>query len=145
MSVQYTGRCAVQRGMFSTVEGYHEYTGGISWVRRGDIMINVGEGLWENNWICMETPVYWTSPGVLMISPISPHSSWYPPAVLVVSPHCTEHPPLYSWYPPSVLNLPRCTQWYPPVYWTSPGVLQRHYAGWLMQLVASLFWPLQKH
>ena len=53
--------CAVQRGMFSTpadimntvgdimstlgvfstLGGYHEYT--------GDIMINVGEGHWENN------------------------------------------------------------------------------------------------
>ena len=50
MSVQYTGGCAVQQGMFntlgdiismvgdimstlgvfSTLEGYHEYTGGIS-------------------------------------------------------------------------------------------------------------------
>ena len=28
-------------GVFSTLAGYHEYT--------GDIIINVGEGLWENN------------------------------------------------------------------------------------------------
>ena len=28
MSVQYTRECAVQRGMFSTPEGYHEYSGG---------------------------------------------------------------------------------------------------------------------
>ena len=36
-------------------------------------MINVGEGHWENNWICMETPVYWTSSGVLMIFPHTHH------------------------------------------------------------------------
>ena len=70
MSVHYRG-CAVQRGMFSTSGGYHEnngdimstlggvqYIGGISRVHRGNIMINVGEGHWENNCICMETPVY---------------------------------------------------------------------------------------
>ena len=28
MSVQYTRGCSVQRGMFSTPGGYHEYSGG---------------------------------------------------------------------------------------------------------------------
>ena len=48
MSVQYTGGCAVHRGMFSTpggimstVGGYHEYTGECS-VHRGDIMSTLG-------------------------------------------------------------------------------------------------------
>ena len=31
MYVQYTGECALQRRLFSTSGGYHEYTGGISW------------------------------------------------------------------------------------------------------------------
>ena len=105
------GFCAVQRG--------------ISWVHwrvfstPGDIMINMGEDHWENNGICMDTPVY-----------------------------CIEHPPVYSWYPPTlvmvppsvlmvssgVLNaprwthgIPRCTEHphcaaYPPVYCT--GIMQ---------------------
>ena len=61
MSVQYTGWCAVQRGIFSTLGGYHEYTGvsstpgdymstpGDYMSTPGDIMINVREGHWENN------------------------------------------------------------------------------------------------
>ena len=151
MSVQYTGRYAVQQGMLSTpgdimstvgdmistVGRSHEYSGGwvqleiswvqwgiswvqwgISWVhwrvfstlgdimsRLGDITKNVG-GHWENNWICME-------------------------------PQCTEQPSVYSWYPPtvvmvspSVLNTPCCTHDILSVYWTPPGVLHRHCAGW---------------
>ena len=49
MSVQYTGGCAVHRGMFSTpgvimstVRGYHEYSGGCS-VHQGVIMSTVGD------------------------------------------------------------------------------------------------------
>ena len=93
--------CAVQWGMFSTPRGYHEYNRGGS-VHWGDIMINAGEGHWDKNkWICMETPVYWTSPGVLIISP-----------------QCTEHPPGYSVISPSVLNILWCTA-HPPVYCTN--------------------------
>ena len=49
MSVQYTGECAIQQDA--------QYTGDIM-STLGGIMINVGEGHWENNRICMETPVY---------------------------------------------------------------------------------------
>ena len=117
------GGGAAQWGMFSTPEDIMS-TVGISWVHwgysvrwgnimstPGDIMINVGEGHWENNWICMETPVYRTSPGVLMISltliMVSPQCTHGIPSVLN-TPRCTQ------WYPPSVLNTPRCTQRYPP-------------------------------
>ena len=38
---------------------------------------------------------------------------------------------MYSWYPPDVLMVsPRCTE-HPPMYWTSPDVLNTHYTGWL--------------
>ena len=44
MSVQYNGGCSVHwEDIMSTP---------------GDIMMNVGEGHWENNWICMESSVY---------------------------------------------------------------------------------------
>ena len=36
------GISSVHRGMFSRLEGYHEYIGGISSVHRGDIMMDVG-------------------------------------------------------------------------------------------------------
>ena len=41
----------------------------------------------------------------------------------MITPWCTEHPPVYSWYPhcthdtSSVLNIPQCTE-HPPVYCT---------------------------
>ena len=35
MCVQYRGGCSVPVGVFSTVGGYHEYRGGISWVPWG--------------------------------------------------------------------------------------------------------------
>ena len=37
---------------------------------------------------------------------------------------------MYSW-------SPQCTHDHPPVYWISPGVLHRHYAGWF------ILWLLQ--
>ena len=64
VSVQYTGRCAVQGrwsvhwgDIMSTVGDIMSTLGDIK-STPGDIMINVGEGHWENNLICMETPVY---------------------------------------------------------------------------------------
>ena len=49
--------------------------------------------------------------------------SWYPPKCIMISPRCTEHPPMYSWYPPDVLMVSlRCTE-HPPMYWTPPDVL----------------------
>ena len=146
--VQYNGGCSVHQGdIMSTLGGYHEYTGRISWVRWGcsvhwaDIMSTLGwyhdkcgEGHCKNNWICMETPLYWTSPGVLMISPtlimLSPWCTEQPHAVLMIFPqthhgipHCTEHPLVYS------MISPWCTE-HLPVYCTPPGLLHRHYAGW---------------
>ena len=61
MSGQYTGGAQYNEGcsvhwedIMSTVEGYHEYTGGAQYIGgyheyTGDSMINVGEGHWENN------------------------------------------------------------------------------------------------
>ena len=71
MSVQYTVGVQYIGGL--SVHWGCSVHWGISWVHQGDIMINVGEGHWENNWICMETPVYWTSSGVLMIFPHTHH------------------------------------------------------------------------
>ena len=158
MSVQYTGVCAVQQGMFITP--------GVSWVQSGDIMstlgdimstpgdimINVGEGHWENNWICMETPVYWTPPALVMWSPtlmmVSPSVLMVSPTVLNTPrcthdiPRCTHDIPQWAEHPrcthdipqctehPGVLSdIPQCTE-HPPVYCTHPVVLHRHYAGW---------------
>ena len=44
---------------------------------------------------------------------------------------------MYSWYP-------HCTHDISPVYWTSPGVLHRHYAGWNYLEIATLvrWWKL---
>ncbi len=41
--VQYSGGCAVQRWLYSTAEGYHQYSGGISSVQPRDI-ISKAEG-----------------------------------------------------------------------------------------------------
>ena len=49
MCVQYIRGCSVHRGVFSTLEGYHEYIGGYHEyiggcsVHRGDIMMHVGD------------------------------------------------------------------------------------------------------
>ena len=113
----------VHRGMFSTSEGCSvhqrdvQYIGGIPWVHRGDITSTLGDvqcigGLswymWGSNLIksfqfLLKTPMYWTSPNVLMISP----------DVLMVSPWCTEHPPMY-WTSPDVLNT-HYTGWFAPL------------------------------
>ena len=59
---------------------------------------------------------------------IKPPVYWTPPGVLMISPRCTEHPPVYSWYPPTLImvnpqcthGIPQCTEhplvnsWYPP-------------------------------
>ena len=137
--VQYIG------GYHDECGGYHEYIGGCSvhrkepWVHQGDIMSTsedvqyiggISWYMWGSNLIksfqfLLKTPMYWTSPNVLMISPWCTHGmyppmySWYPPDILMVSLRCTEHPPIYSWYPPNVLMVfPRCTHGIPPMYWT---------------------------
>ena len=81
---EYIGRIPwVHRGMFSTLEGYHdecgEYhdsCGGILWVHRG---FNINQRILpisSPTWITISPrcthgipPMYWTSPDVLMISP----------------------------------------------------------------------------
>ena len=99
-SGQYKGNVKCTTEYHEYNGGYHEYTGeiswvhwgiswvhwGISWVHQGDIMINVGQGHWENNWICVETPMYWWSPGILI-----PTLTMISPSVPMVSSHCTEH------------------------------------------------------
>ena len=88
----------------------------------------------------METPVYWTSPSVLMISPYTHHGI---PSVLMVSPsvlntpRCTQNiPHTHHVIPHCTHGIPycieniRCAHDIPPVYWTPPCVLHSHYAGW---------------
>ena len=84
----------VHQGMFSTSGGYHEYIEGISWVHWG---------------MCS------TSGFSLEIERFLPTCS---PTCIMISPWCTEHPPMYSWYPPDVLMVspnvlmvsPQCTE-----------------------------------
>ena len=101
-SFKYHLVCAVHKEVFSTlgeeyngyIGGFHEYTGvfstpGVSWVHCGDIMINVGGGHLENNWICLETLVYWKITGVLIIYPNTHHGIhpvyWlFPPGVHMI-------------------------------------------------------------
>ena len=83
-------------------------------------------------------PMYWTPPmyswypSDVLNTPrcthdILPMYSWYPPMY-------SWYPPMYSWYPPDVLMVsPRCTE-HPPMYWTSPDVLNTHYTGWFSEL-----------
>ena len=84
--------CSVHRGMFST-------SGDVQYIE-GDIMSTLGDVqyiggilwyMWGSNLIksfqfLLKTPMYWTSPNVLMVS------LW-----------CTEHPPIY-WTSLGVLN-----------------------------------------
>ena len=119
--------CSVHRGMFSTSGDMNEggipwvhrgdlqCIGRIPWVHRGDIMSTLGDFqyiggiswyMWGSNLIksfqfLLKTPMYLTSPDVLMISP--PMYSWYPP-------RCTHGSPPMYWTPPDVLNIPRCTE-----------------------------------
>ena len=179
MCVQYIGGISWgHRGVFSRSGGYHDecggipctstsgdvqYIGGIPWVHRGNIMSTswdvqyiggISWYMWGSNLIksfqfLLKTPMYWTSPDVLMISPrcthdiprcthgiprcthgipplywISPDVLMVSPTYIMISPRCTEHPPMYSWYPPDVLMVPlRCTE-HPPMYsWYPPDVL----------------------
>ena len=129
--------CSVHQGMFSTSGGV-QYIRGISWVHRGDIMMNVG-GYFQ---FLLKTPMYWTFPDVLNFprcTELPPMYSWYPDDVLMISPWCTHGiPPMY-WTLPNVLMIfpdvlmvsPRCTEHpLPPMYWTYPNVLNTHYTGW---------------
>ena len=123
----------------STLGGYHEYTRGYR-DKYGGRSLGKQLNLYGN-------------PSVLNIPrfthDIPPHSLQYPPVyswyplvywtTLLYSwyhPHSSWYPQLCSWCLPTVLNTHQCTQWYPPVYGTSPrehppGVLHRHYAGWV--------------
>ena len=136
---EYIGGCSVHRGdIMIRVGGYHEYIGGCSvhrgipWVHWGDIMSTSGDvqyiGVFNRNWKDFMKllpqmyhdipPMYWTSPDVLMISP-----------------RCTEHPPMYSWYPPNVLMMsPRCTE-HPPMYWTH--IIQGDYVEFTQDTIYS--------
>ena len=80
----------------SIVGGYHEYTGGVQYtggisrVHWGDIMINVGEDHWEKQLNS------YGNPSVLNISRCTHdilHTHHECPHGI---PQCTEHPPLYS-------------------------------------------------
>ena len=99
----------------------------------GGIMIHVGEQVNKSIWFILTTPMYWTSPDVLMIfstcimifwctehhpmySWYPTMYSWYPPDVLMIRCRCTHGIPLYTEHPPDklntpdVLNIPRCIE-----------------------------------
>ena len=74
--------CAIHRGMFSTLGGYHEYTRGCS----------VQWGFHTNSIV---VPI--TSPYIIMISLgvlNTPQCTQISPGILNI-PHCTAHPPVY--------------------------------------------------
>ena len=140
--VQYIGGYHDECGGTMSTSGDVQYIGGIPWVHRGDIMSTSGDVqyiggiswyMWGSNLIksfqfLLKTPMHWTSPSVLMISPRCTHDI---PRCTHGFPRCTEHPPMYSWYPPTcimippdVLNIPRCTHDIPPMHsWYPPDVL----------------------
>ena len=90
---EYIGGCSVhRRNTMSTSGGYHEYMGGCS-VHRRDIMIHVGEQLDKILSISIENSDVLNIPRCT--HDIPPMYSWYPPDVLMVSPQCTEYPPMY--------------------------------------------------
>ena len=97
---EYIGGCSVhRRDTMSTSGGYHEYIGGCS-VHRRNIMIHVGEQLDKILSISIENSDVLNIPRCTHDIPrcthdIPPMYSWYPPDVLMVSPRCTEHPPMY--------------------------------------------------
>ena len=107
--------------VFSTVGGYHEYRGGISWVPWG---CSVPWGYHDKcggiSWVPWGCSVLW---GTQITKDFSPHGTEHPhrthdiPHVHYDIPHGTEHPhgtqgnsPRYSWYPPTVLNTPHGTK-----------------------------------
>ena len=110
MSVQYTGGCAVRRGMFSTLGdvqytgGFTEYTGGcsvywgISWVRRGCSVH------WGISWVHQGVFSTLGFPHKFNRFPndLPPHLSWYP--------RCTHDTPQCTEYPHCTHDIPRCTE-----------------------------------
>ena len=145
MCVQYRGGCSVPWGdimstvgdilstvgVFSTVGGYHDKCGGISWVPWGVIMSTVGGYLEYRGGCSVPWGVSWCTWGI----------SWAPWRVfntvggksfVIWVPHGTEHPhgthdipPHVSWYPPTCIMIsPHGTQiskdGIPPWYWTLP-------------------------
>ena len=124
----------------STSGGYHDYIGGCS-VHRGAIMMHVGDTMSTSQgyheYIGRISWVHW---GVFSTSGFSIEIERFlltcSPTCIMISPRCTEHPPMYSWYPPplpppppDVLNTlmyswyPSMYSLYPPMYWTPPDVL----------------------
>ena len=123
--MMHVGISWVHQGMFSTsgdvqyIEGYHDTSGGESWWKPFNFY-------WKPQ--CTGHPsMYWTSPRVLMISPLCTHDillmySWYPstywtsPDVLMISPdvlnipQCTHYITNLLMIPPNVLNIPLCTE-----------------------------------
>ena len=80
-------------GYHEYIGRYHEYIGRCS-VHWGDIMMHVGEQVGKNLSISIENTNVLNIPRCT--HDIPPMYSWYPPDVLMVSPQCTEHPPMYS-------------------------------------------------
>ncbi len=94
-------KCAVQWRIFSRVEGYHQYSGGISSIQWRDIFSTV-----EDIQYCRG------------ISSLQCSQYWKPSTVLMISLLCTDHiPPLY-WMSSTVLQTLHCTAH------TLPGMLQ---------------------
>ena len=88
-------------GDIMSTSGDVQYIGGVPWYLWGSNSIKSFEFL-------LKTPMYWTSLDVLNISRCThdippmylntpPMYSWHPPTCIMISPRCTEHPPMYSW------------------------------------------------
>ena len=123
MCVQYIGGISwVHRGdIMMNVGGYHEYIRGCS-VHQRDMMIHVGEQLDKILSISIENSNVLNIP--LVYSWYPQMYSWYPSDVLNIS-LCTHSiPPNVLMISPDVLNTPQCTQGIPLMYsWYPPDVL----------------------
>ena len=159
---EYRGGCLVPWGdtilwNLSTMGGYHDACGRISWVPWGCSVP------WGTQITIDFPPQYWTPSTVLMISPTCimispmvlniPHSTQDNPPQYSWYPHGTEHPhgtqdiPPWYWTPPWYSRYPPRYSWYPPRYWTpptvlkTPTVLHTHYTGW--KRVNTCLWSSQ--
>ena len=129
---EYTGDVQYSGGIpLVHREGYHEYTGGIPWWMWGDIMITAGV------FSTLGDIVSTLGDTMMSVGGYREYTGGY-------SVHWDFHTnsvvfPVYSWYP-LVYWTPPVYSWYPPLYCTPPGVLHRHYVGWKSHKTKSIQW-----
>ena len=130
---EYTGDIMSTLGSLSTPGapgapgGYHEYTRGYH-DKHGTMSLGKQLNLFGN-------------PSVLNIPhcthDISPHSSWYPSGVIMISPTRIMVSPVYSWYcpvywtPQCTRGVPRCTDCTDIMQGREAISRQRYLADWL--------------